>query len=279
LTLLITGRDKKDGYHYIRSMFDPVSLYDLLDIEALPEPAIILEDALGRLKIRPEKNLAYRAAALLQRHARVKYGAKITLYKHIPDGAGLGGGSSDAAAVLKALNTLWGLDLGLNKLKKLAVKLGSDVPFFLYSKPSFVTGKGEAVRPVKRRKILWYLIVVKKGVKVATRDAYKWYDRDLRLTLSKNYTKLLPKAVPAQMPRAGAIKPVNDFETPVFKRVKKLKEVKEILLRCKKSQGVSLSGSGAAVFSLFETKDRAIGCFRATRKFFKGSFMRLAHSI
>ena len=214
LSLHITGRDKKDGYHFITSIFDPVSLYDLLDIEVLEKPVLILKDALGRLKIKPEKNLAYRAAQLLQRHARVKQGAKITLYKHIPDGAGLGGGSSDAAAVLKALNTLWGLNFGLNRLKKLAIKLGSDVPFFLYSGPCFVSGKGEKIKPVKRNKAFWYLIVVKNGVKVATPDAYGWFDRDLRLTLSKNYTKLLLWEMRGKIP-AGRI---NKYLKTTLKR-------------------------------------------------------------
>ena len=256
-----------------------MSLYDLLDIEATDEPSIIFKDAYGRLKIKPGLNLACKAAVLLKQYARVRRGARIILYKHIPDGAGLGGGSSDAASVLKALNTLWGLDLGLNTLKKLAFKLGSDVPFFLYSKPAIVTGKGDIIKPLKRKRIFWYVVVVKNGVKVSTPDAYKWFDRDFRLTLSKNYTKLLSWEVCGQLQQAGAINTVNDLEMPVFCRVKGLAKVKEILLKCDRAQAVSMSGSGAAVFALFGSKNGAKECLRATRKFFKRSFICLAHSI
>lgn len=279
LTLQITGRDPRDGYHYIRSVFDPISLYDVLDIEPDTTGRVTVKDALGRLKVSPEKNLAYRAAMLLKQASGTHFGAHLTLYKHIPDGAGLGGGSSDAAAVLKGLNKLWGLKYPIKKLEKLAFKLGSDVPFFLKAGPALVCGKGEKIRPIKREKKLWYVIVVKKGVKVPTPSAYKWYDSDYGLTLSQNADILIARLMREPKIPSSAVSLYNDFERPVFRRKRVLGEVKKGLLRCGNAAGACMSGSGAAVFALFAEKEDACACCKRTTKFFKGSFVCLAHSI
>ncbi len=279
LFLSITGKDKKDGHHFINSIFDPVSLYDILDIETLKSPAIKVKDALKKLKIKPVKNLVYRAARLLQKYCRVKMGASIALYKHIPDGAGLGGGSSGAAAVLLALNRMWGINMGVRGLKKLAFRLGSDVPFFIGGKPAFVSGKGEKIRPVKRRKTLWYVIVAAKGQKVRTPAAYKWYDRDFGLTSEKNTAILIPRLAGGDKSPINYKLLYNDFEEPVYSRKNKLRRVKQGLIKCKNTAGVSLSGSGSAVFALFEKKKHAVSGFKKAKRMFGGSFICLAHSI
>lgn len=279
LTLQITGRDPKDGYHFIESVFDPVSLYDILDIEPSQGGGISVKDVLSRLKIKQENNLVYRAAKLLQKASGTRQGACITLYKHIPYGAGLGGGSSDAAAVLKGLNRLWGLKFSKNKLKKLAFILGSDVPFFIDPRPANVHGKGNIIKPFKRPAVLWYVIVVKKGVKVSTPDAYNWYDIDNKLTLSQNPDILVPRLMREPKIPLSAISLYNDFEAPVYKRLKILRKVRDTLLKCGNAAGACMSGSGAAVFALFMKKKNAQACFRKMKKVFKGSFICLAHSL
>ncbi|HRU39770.1 MAG TPA: 4-(cytidine 5'-diphospho)-2-C-methyl-D-erythritol kinase [Candidatus Goldiibacteriota bacterium] len=279
LTLYITGRDKKDGYHYIESVFDPVSLCDVLEIKPLKSREIRLVQSGNSLDIAPEKNLVYRAAVMLQKASKTKKGAFIILHKRIPDGAGLGGGSSDAAAVLRGLNRLWGLKWDVNKLKKLAFKLGSDVPFFIESRPAIVSGKGEKIRPFRRPAEMWYVIAVKKGVKIPTPEAYNWYDKDLKLTSGQNrdiiVSRLMRESINSRL--TGFLH--NDFEAPVFKRRKKLAKLKAYLQKCGNTRNAQMSGSGSAVFAVFNNQDQALSCYKKAKKGLRGSFICLAHSI
>jgi 4-diphosphocytidyl-2-C-methyl-D-erythritol kinase len=279
LTLQITGKDKKDGYHFLSSVFDPISLYDYIDIIPRITPEITVKDSFGRLKIKPEKNLVYRAAAILKNASGTGKGADITLYKYIPDGAGLGGGSSDAAAVLKGLNRLWGLKYSINKLKKIAFKIGSYVPFFISGQPSLISGKGDIVKPVKRKSVYWYVIIIKKGIKVSTADAYNWYDIDNKLTLSQKSNILAPRLVGESKIQTPIIYLYNDFEAPVFRRKKALQKVKETLLKCGNAAGVCMSGSGSSIYALFRKKKDALACYKRSNRIFRGSFICLAHSI
>lgn len=279
LYLKITGKDKKDGYHFIYSIFDPVSLYDKLEIKPRNTSGITVKDALGRLKIKQEKNLVYKAALLLQKTSGTGLGADITLYKRIPDGAGLGGGSSDAAATLRGLNTVWKTGYTVKKLEKLAFKLGSDVPFFIRAKPSAISGKGNIIRPFSIKNALWYVIVVKKGIKVNTRQAYNWLDLDNKLTLGQN-TDILSSRLMREPKTPLLHFPVfNDFETPVFKRRKVLEKVKAILLKCRNAETAGMSGSGSSIFALFAKRKDALSCYKKAKKSFRGSFVCVAHSV
>ncbi len=152
LFLHVTGR-RADGYHLLESVFVPVSLADTVELTATgPDEAaeITLLDAPPGLTV--ENELGCRAARALSNHAAaragIRVGARIRIVKRIPSGAGLGGGSSDAAAVLIGLNRLWGLGLSSRELAALALPLGADIPFFLGDGPAFVAGIGEALRPV-----------------------------------------------------------------------------------------------------------------------------------
>ncbi len=130
---------RDDGYHEVSTILQTITLHDLITLETAPNIQVLcnIPDLAG------EENLAYKAAVLLKENSGYQGGAKIGLEKNIPIGAGLGGGSSDAAAVLKGLNDLWGLDLSIDKLAPLAAELGSDVPFFLYGGTALGTGRGE----------------------------------------------------------------------------------------------------------------------------------------
>ncbi|MFN3629461.1 MAG: 4-(cytidine 5'-diphospho)-2-C-methyl-D-erythritol kinase, partial [Casimicrobiaceae bacterium] len=146
--LHVTGR-RPDGYHLLESVFVPVSLADTVELvttRADEAPGITLCGAPPGLTA--ENELGCRAARALAAYAGIRAGARIRLIKRIPSGAGLGGGSSDAAAVLIGLNRLWGLGLSRRELARLALPLGADIPFFLGEGPAFVTGIGETVRPV-----------------------------------------------------------------------------------------------------------------------------------
>ena len=143
LFLHVVGR-KPDGMHLLESVFSMIDLCDYLDFEVLDEPQIIRE---GDIRWALEKDLCYRAAKLMQQFAPDQ-GVRITVRKHIPDGAGMGGGSSDAATCLIALNRLWNIHKKRNELLTLAVPLGADVPFFIFGETAFAQGVGEVLAPV-----------------------------------------------------------------------------------------------------------------------------------
>jgi 4-diphosphocytidyl-2-C-methyl-D-erythritol kinase len=149
LILEVTGR-RPDGYHDIASVMQTINLADRVRLEpaAAIEIELVGEELLGVPREGP-RNLAYAAAqALAEAAGRTDLGARIELEKQIPAGVGLGGGSSDAAAVLRGLNRLWGLDLELEALCEVAAFVGSDVPFFLLGGTAHVTGRGERVEPL-----------------------------------------------------------------------------------------------------------------------------------
>lgn len=139
--LYVTGK-RPDGYHSLVSLFVPVSLFDTVSVES--------SDSLSRdgdLTGPAEKDLALRAAVLLKKASGASHCARITVAKRIPVGAGLGGGSSDAAAALVLLNELWGLGLSRGRLREIGLELGADVPFFIDPRPSWVEGIGEDIAP------------------------------------------------------------------------------------------------------------------------------------
>lgn len=183
---------RQDGFHEIETLMVPVGLYDTLALRDDPSGQITLQarwaaglnmtdcGAAGgllqpdRLSHIPqgEENLAVRAVRLLADAARINRGAKLRLVKRIPAGAGLGGGSSDAAAALLAANLAWGLDWPVRTLADIAVQIGSDVPFFLYSRPSVCTGRGERIKPVSGTAKLNFVIVSPPGG-LSTAAVYK----------------------------------------------------------------------------------------------------------
>ena len=155
LTLEILGR-RSDGFHELASLVHTVSLGDDLHVA----PANELLTRVEGLDIDPETNLVSRAAALLSVTLKERQGAELSLVKRIPAAAGLGGGSSDAAATLVALNRLWGTQLGFTALIKMAAELGSDVPFFLRGGAALMRGRGEALEPLPPRIGRWLVLLV-----------------------------------------------------------------------------------------------------------------------
>jgi 4-diphosphocytidyl-2-C-methyl-D-erythritol kinase len=273
LSLKITGRDPADGYHFLDSVFDPVSLYDIIDVEKTPGNKVQVIDFFKSLKIPPEKNIMFKAASLMKKNYKIKGGIKITFYKYIPSGAGLGGGSSNAASVIKGVNCLYKLGLKDTEMASIGFKLGSDVPFFIYLKRAHVTGKGNKIKAILRIKKNWYVICVPRGIRVSTKEAYKWYDDEKKLTKAVSYTKLN-----VTKRKAGTVKSNNDFESPVFRKYGKLKKLKEDFLR-HGSVSASLSGSGSAVFGIFSDRRGAVSCYKKIRSAWRGSFVSLAHTV
>ncbi len=243
LFLHVLGR-RSDGYHELQSVFVPIDLADTLDFELREDGSIERSgDVIGEA----EHDLALRAARLLQKESATPLGASIHVEKRIPAGSGMGGGSSDAATVLIALNRLWRLGWPRARLAALGQQLGADVPFFIGPGPAFVEGIGERLTPVDFAPA-WFA-VVKPQVAVATAEIFAdpGLTRDTKVTIISAFSAGL-----AQFPHAlfGA----NDLEAVVRRRVP---EVDAALTLLSRFGAARMTGSGAAVFVAAATQEEA----------------------
>ncbi len=279
LTLQIIGTDKKDGYHFIKSIFDPIALYDILEINTMKDSGIILKDKLKKLRLAPHDNTIYKAAKKFMDYTGKKSGLKIEFYKHIPEGSGLGGGSSNAAAVLIALNRLFGAGLSSSELAGMGAQIGSDVPFFIYRKPAVVSGKGEKIEIIKDARKLWYVLVY-NNVKVSTKDTYRLYDKfyagEYKLTARFDYNKILLDYMKGSRMRGGIL--YNDFEKVVFLKYKYLFSIMLFFLQ-HECVDAGLSGSGSTIFAVYEDKKAALKCFNSAKRQFKKAKVYMTHSL
>jgi 4-diphosphocytidyl-2-C-methyl-D-erythritol kinase len=240
LFLHVTGR-RPDGFHDLETVFQLVGMYDTLTIATRDDGLICREPVpddplLARLP--DDEDLTVRAARLLQRESGTHQGANIHVAKRIPAGGGLGGGSSDAACVLLALNTRWELHWPVARLAELGLVLGSDVPVFVHGRNAFASGRGEQLTPL----VLpprWFLIV-DPGVAVATRELFA------APQLTRDTAPLTIRALPADGGR-------NDFEPVVRARYSQVEAAFERLA----PWAPRLTGTGGCVFTAFDTRSAA----------------------
>lgn len=286
LYLNITGV-RENGYHEIETLFQTVSLYDSLDVRALKNPGkpsvrlTMEQDASlsahsGGQCPPDSQNIVWKAAELFFR-ARGKAGnCSIRLRKNLPIQAGLGGGSSDAAAILKALSRLYpGLPGGSEKLSRIALKLGADVPFFLKGGCAQASGIGEKITPLRPYPRFW-AVVVKPPLGLSTKEVYGWYDRDRKPSkngagrglTSKSNLPIMRSLILGRKP-AGDWCPYifNCFEDVVFKRVPELKKVKERLLDGG-ALNACMSGSGSAFFGIAGSRKKGEELKRKINRFY-----------
>ncbi|HLK47823.1 MAG TPA: 4-(cytidine 5'-diphospho)-2-C-methyl-D-erythritol kinase [Bryobacteraceae bacterium] len=244
LDLRVVGK-RPDGYHELRTIFQTISLADSLELAFTPQrtASIEIDDALAI----PD-NLAVRAARLAMDAMRVTGKLEIHLTKRIPMGAGLGGGSSDAAAVLLALPVLAGRKLPLSQLGELAAQLGSDVAFFLQGGTAIGIGRGNELFPLPHAPG-WRGILAAPGTHVSTADAYRRLSP--HLTTESQQNKIF--SFGCQVWAGGVSRSAcNDFEAVVFEEHPNLAALKRKLQRSGAALAL-LSGSGSAVFGLFRT--------------------------
>jgi 4-diphosphocytidyl-2-C-methyl-D-erythritol kinase len=265
LYLRVLGR-RADGYHDLLSIMQPLSLADELLISPAP-PGIFLDCDQPELPRGPG-NLVWQAALEFQRATGKKVGVHIHLRKRIPVAAGLGGGSSDAAATLLALNTLAGKPLKGETLQSLAAGLGADVPFFLGLSPAVARGIGERLSPVKLP-AYWYLLL-NPGVRVSTR----WVYESLDLDSLKRYKVLEEGDWDPEQPAAWVH---NDLESVTLKKYPQLGEMLETLGRLG-ALARGMSGSGPTLFGLFPTLEAARQAGEELRGAFPG-WMALAQGL
>ena len=237
-------RRREDGFHEIESLMCPLSIFDTLDISHREEGG--LEFTCDDPTIPPgEDNLVVRAAKLFCSSCGFEPRLRIHLTKRIPHGAGLGGGSSDAATTLIGLNRLFETELSPEALSAMAADLGSDIPFFIYQSAAIIRGRGEFVEPVAFSQEL-PLFLIKPPFGVPTPWAYKHW-RDSREVPGVHYE--------AQEFPWGTL--VNDLERPVFEKYLFLADLKTWLLAQPEVAGALMSGSGATVFALLREKSAA----------------------
>lgn len=293
-------RRRGDGYHDIVSVMQPISLYDEITIEMENGSGIIV--SCDNVSIPCDRtNLAYRAAAEFFMATGINRKLSITIKKNIPVAAGLGGGSSNAAAVLKALNEITSQNISTGKLIEIGVRIGSDVPFFIVGKPCIARGRGESIEPIGLTKFCYVLI--NPGFPVSTQWAYQTLDKtgglvktkplffdfikdkisyfvkgqnlnltnsneDINITISK---VLLEDTVGIQhLQRLLS----NDLEEVTIGKHPEIKEIKTALSSVG-AAGELMSGSGPTVFGIFPDKDKAEEAFGLL----KGAFKQKRYTI
>ena len=240
-------RARDDGYHDIESLVVPVSLADRITARPADDLRVTMKgvDDLTRTVPVGGLNLALVAALALADECEHAGGAEVEIEKRIPVAAGLGGGSTDAAATLGALKELWGCRLDMEALADIAARVGSDVPAMLAGGPVLVHGRGDVIDPATVDRLWWVLRSFDFGVR--SPDAYRWWDED-RASSGPDPAPLLVAATKGDSETLGPLL-FNDLERPVFARHPDLAEAKAALLQAG-ALGAVMSGSGSSVVGL-----------------------------
>lgn len=243
LFLHVTGR-RNDGYHLLQTVFRFLDFSDQLRFNLRQDGAVKLNKSIAGVP--EEKDLCVRAAKLLQQESGTNRGVEIFLTKRIPLGGGLGGGSSDAATTLMALNHLWDLSLSRNQLRALGLQLGADVPVFIFGENAFAEGVGEKLVPITLPPA-WYLVLI-PPLNVSTAEVFS----------SKELTR---NTIPIKIPPFSIWQGHNDLEPVVCQKYPVVAEYLEWLKQLKNTTIAAMSGSGACVFAEFETESAARAAF------------------
>ena len=256
LFLRITGR-RADGYHELQTAFTLIELCDLLDFERRADGAIVRQ---GDLAGPADSDLVVRAAHALKKTSSTSYGVTIDVTKRIPAGSGMGGGSSDAATTLIALNRLWDLNLSREQLGAIGLTLGADVPFFLHGRNALAAGIGERLTTLELPPA-WYAIVWPQ-VHVSTADIFA----DLGLTRNSKVTKIAPFSA-AESARSSASVAGNTVPSPAGHEVmsndlepvarRRYPSIDEAIRHLERFGAARMTGSGSAVFVTAESRKRA----------------------
>lgn len=245
LFLHIVGR-RPNGYHELQTVFQLIDWADTLHYERRADGAIVHTNPLPGVP--PETDLTVRAARLLQERYGVKFGVDIGIEKRLPAGGGIGGGSSDAATTLLALNRMWQLDLPREELQTLALQLGADVPFFVFGRNAFAEGLGEQMQAVDLPR--HHFLVVNPRVHVATNKIFN----DPLLTRDSNVVTMAFFLEHANKLFETEANFRNDMQAAV---TREYAEVAAVIDWFRTFTTARMTGSGASVFAVFDTKEQA----------------------
>ena len=269
LTLDVLGR-REDGYHEMKMVMQSVRLADTLTLTVEPGEGIALSTNLGFLPV-DKKNLAASAALHLQEATGVDLGRlTIQLQKRTPVCAGMAGGSSDAAAVLRGLNELLSLGLSVERLAEIGADIGSDVPYCVYGGTALVEGRGEKVTPLPSLPQCW-AVLAKPGFPISTPELFHQLDGQ-RLHCHPDTAGVM-EALEAQELSGVARRLFNVFEDVLSPRRRgQIDELKQIMLH-NGALGTSMSGTGPTVFGLFDEQTVAQGAWAAVRPLCHDAFL------
>lgn len=238
--LHICGR-RPDGYHNLQTVFQFIDLYDLLSFESRNDGQIILKTQLQG--INPDDNLIIKAARKLQKYCSKPCGITISIEKHLPMGAGIGGGSSNAATTLVALNQLWQLNLSNNELKQIGLELGADVPIFIHGRSAWAEGVGEQLSNLDLDEP-WYLLLFPR-CHVSTQKifSHELLTRDTEI-----------KTIAAFLEQGNQEQFKNDCESLVRSLYP---EIDKAFIELNQLSTAKMTGTGACIYALFEHEQKA----------------------
>ena len=251
LTLEVLGK-RPDGYHEIRSIMQPVDLFDEIKIEVLNGNGIGIETKVHKIPTGKD-NLAWKAADIFLKESGLRAMVKILIKKTIPTGAGLGGGSSNAASVLVGLQRIT-KKLSRNDLMDISPKIGADVAFFISCRSAIAEGTGEKITMIRDLPLFHY-ILVNPGFEVSTRDIYKQWDKfQTGVKIPGNVTETITLLMNGEFPLR------NDLEKAAIDLYPEIKTLKELLLSLG-IKAVSMTGSGPTVFAGFKEEKAGLDIY------------------
>lgn len=243
-------KKRPDGYHDLRALNSAVSIYDEIELKTMERGVEVYCENDDKVPS-GEKNIVFQASKEILAYSNKNVGVKIYIKKNIPSGAGMGGGSSNAATVINGLNQLLKINLPQKKLLDIGLRFGADIPFFLNGAPAIATGVGEKIQEVKKMPKL-PLVIVWPNIHVSTKkvfQTYRQYDQK-RANLSEDLPEIFSskKTVVKYMH--------NDLETVTPRKLPVIDEVKKLLVE-NGALGAQMTGSGPSVFGVFNDKDEA----------------------
>lgn len=267
LTLDVIGR-RANGYHDVKMIMQQVDLYDLVTIKCIPDRTIQLTCTDDFLPV-DDKNIAYRAAVNMQKKFNLTHGFEIHIEKNIPVSAGLAGGSTDAAAVIKGINRLCGLGLSDKTMMAIGFELGADVPFCIMEGCALAEGLGEILTPIRGFEHAW-MVLVKPNFGVSTKEVYTVLEYE---TLKGHPdTNGMLKALETQKRHEIIENVYNVLEEVTLRLYPGVAEAKRFLAG-HGAEGVLMSGSGPTVFGFYKSYERAKNVQKKIKKHYSQSFV------
>ncbi|MCX7695508.1 MAG: 4-(cytidine 5'-diphospho)-2-C-methyl-D-erythritol kinase [Caloramator sp.] len=264
LSLDVVGK-REDGYHLLEMIMQTVSLYDKVKITKDKETSVICNN----INVPSDRsNIAYRAVELMKQRFEIQDNFKIEIEKNIPVAAGLAGGSTNGAAVIKGINEMYSLNLSKEEMKEIGLKLGADVPFFFEGGTCLVEGIGE--RLTKLNNVSCSIVLAKPPINVSTKYVYQ----NLKLDEIAHHpnTKRIIDYIKNNDIKMLAASMVNVLENVTIKEYPIIYEIKNIMMEFG-ALGSLMSGSGPSVFGIFEEKADAIKCHNRLRDYIKEVFV------
>lgn len=263
LTLDILNK-REDGYHEVEMIMTMVDLSDRLELEALDRDEIVITSSVGYIPL-DEKNHAYQAARLIKERYGIRQGVHIHIDKQIPVSAGLGGGSSDAAAALRGLNRLWKMNISTDELQKLGAEIGSDVPFCVTGGTVLATGRGERLEPLPSLPPCW-VVLAKPSVSVSTAEVYRRFD--VAFNTEEPKSGRMRDAIERRDFAAICASLGNMLEQVTVRIHPEVGRIKACMQRLG-ADGVQMSGSGPTVFGLVRKESKVHRIYNGLRGFCK----------